>query len=77
MATLLTGNVLAEERAPARATAAAVASSNRLHRANRLICGLRTSCSLFTSEQLNRILSATFLRDDIEEVEVEGEREHP
>lgn len=30
---------------------------------------------LFTSEQLNEILAATFVREDIEEVEVEGERD--
>lgn len=30
---------------------------------------------LFTSEQLNQILAATFVREDIEEVQVEGERD--
>lgn len=30
---------------------------------------------LFTSEELNRILAATFVREDIEEVEVEGARD--
>lgn len=30
---------------------------------------------LFTSEQLNQILAATFIREDIEEVQVEGERD--
>jgi hypothetical protein len=31
---------------------------------------------LYTSEELNKILATTFIREDIEEVQVEGERDH-
>jgi hypothetical protein len=76
MATLSAGNALAEELAPAKATAAAVARQQPAPPRKPLDLRPPDVMQLFTSEQLNRILSATFVRDDIEEVEVEGEREH-
>ncbi|MBL8269140.1 hypothetical protein [Steroidobacter sp.] len=62
---LLSGTALAEEKAPAAAKQVAhkpmdLRPPNITH--------------LFSSEQLNKILAATF-REDIEEVQVEGERD--
>ena len=70
--TLLTGNVLGQEQAPASAATAVAQRAAPPHQP----LDLRTPdiTHLFTSAQLNRILAATF-REDIEEVEVEGERE--
>lgn len=76
IATLLSGNVLAEELVRATATSAIVARQQPPPPHKPLDLRAPDITHLFTSEQLNRILSATFVRDDIEEVEVEGEREH-
>ena len=69
---LLSGPALAEEQAPAAVTAAAGSTANP----PRKPLDLRPPniTHLFTSEQLNKILAATF-REDIEEVQVQGERD--
>lgn len=69
-AMLISESAAAEEAAPAAPAATAVASTQRLD--------LRAPdvTHLFTQEQINRVLAATF-RDNIEEVEVEGERNIP
>lgn len=71
---LLSGNGAAEEQAPASTTAAAIATKPAPPRTP-LDLRAPNITHLFTSEELNRILAATFVREDIEEVEVEGERE--
>lgn len=72
VAALLGTTGQAEEQAPTAAPAVVAAKP-----APRKPLDLRPPniTHLFTSEQLNKILAAS-LRDDIEEVEVEGEREH-
>lgn len=75
MATLLSGNVLAEELA-ASTTAAATAKQSPAPPHKPLDLRAPEITHLFSSEQLNRILAASFVREDIEEVEVEGEREY-
>lgn len=72
---LLSGNTLADELTPTAATSASVARQQPPPPRKPLDLRTPDITHLFTSEQLNRILSATFVRDDIEEVEVEGERE--
>ena len=72
--TLLSGSGLAEEQAPAATTAAAVATKAAPPR-KPLDLRAPNITHLFTSEELNRILAVTFLRENIEEVEVEGERD--
>lgn len=69
---LLSGNGLAEEKAAASATVIAAKTAPP-----RKPLDLRVPhiTQLFTSEELNRILAASFIREDIEEVEVEGERD--
>ena len=71
IAALLGGNAFADE-ALAPATAAAIAPKPAP--ARQLDLRPPNITHLFTSEQLNRILTAT-LREDLEEVEVEGARE--
>lgn len=68
LAALLNGSVSAEE------SAAAAASAARPLEARPLDLRPPNITHLFTSEQLNRILAASF-RDDLEEVEVQGARE--
>jgi hypothetical protein len=70
---LLSGISLAEEQAPAAATTAAVAT-NLTPAPRKLDLRPPNVTHLFTSEQLNKILAVSF-REDIEEVEVEGERD--
>jgi hypothetical protein len=69
---LLSGTGWAEEQAPAPAGAIATKIAPP-----RKPLDLRAPqvTQLFTSEELNRILATTFIREDIEEVEVEGERD--
>lgn len=72
---LLSGRSLAEEQAPASATAVAI---TRTAPYKPLDLRPPNITVLFTSEQLNKILAATFREDieaDMEEVEVEGERD--
>ncbi len=69
---LLSGASPAEEQAPS-ATKAAV-TTNRSSPPRKLDLRAPNITHLFTSEQLNKILAVSF-REDIEEVEVEGERE--
>lgn len=76
IAPLLSGPVLADELAPATATFVTVARQQPAPPHKSLDLRTPDITHLFTSEQLNRILAATFVREDIEEVEVEGEREH-
>lgn len=71
---LLSGSGLAEEKAPAAGTATAIAAKPAPPR-KPLDLRAPQITQLFTSEELNRILATTFVREDIEEVEVEGERE--
>lgn len=71
---LLSGNGLAAEPAPAASnTAVFPAKTAPQHKPLDLRAPLITQ--LYTSEELNRILATTFIREDIEEVEVEGERD--
>ncbi|WP_129641789.1 hypothetical protein [Peristeroidobacter agariperforans] len=71
---LLSGNGLAEEPAPAATnTAVFAAKTAPPHQPLDLRAPLITQ--LYTAEELNRILATTFIREDIEEVQVEGERE--
>lgn len=71
---LLSGDGLAEERAPVSTdTAVFAAKTAPLRRPLDLRAPLITQ--LYTSEELNRILATTFIREDIEEVQVEGERD--
>lgn len=72
--TLLSAPGWAEERAPASATAATVAKTPATPPHKPLDLRPPNITHLFTSEQLNKILAASF-REDIEEVEVEGERD--
>lgn len=74
MATLSSGNVLAEELPASTTAAAAKQPAAPPHKPLDLRAPEVTH--LFSSEQLNRILAASFVREDIEEVEVEGEREY-
>jgi hypothetical protein len=69
---LLSGNGLAEEKAP---TSAAVISAKTAPPRKPLDLRVPHITQLFTSEELNKILAASFIREDIEEVEVEGERD--
>ena len=69
----LSGPTLAEEKAPASATAA-VATTPTKPPHKPLDLRAPNITHLFTSEQLNKILAVTF-RENIEEVEVEGERD--
>ncbi|HEY5756207.1 MAG TPA: hypothetical protein VIU34_10300 [Steroidobacter sp.] len=69
---LLSGNGFAEEKAPASAT---VISAKTAPPHKPLDLRVPHITQLFTSEELNKILAASFIREDIEEVEVEGERD--
>ena len=72
---LLSGHGLAAEPAPASSnTAVFAAKTAPPHKPLDLRAPHITQ--LYTSEELNRILATTFIREDIEEVEVESEREH-
>lgn len=71
---LLSGNALAAEPAPASANAAVFpAKIAPPHKPLDLRAPRITE--LYTSEELNRILATTFIREDIEEVQVEGARD--
>jgi hypothetical protein len=70
---LLSGPSLAEEQAFAT-TAAAVATKPTAPPRKPLDLRTPNITHLFTSEQVNKVLAASF-REDIEEVEVEGERD--
>lgn len=71
---LLSGNGLAEEPAPdSTNTAVFAAKTAPPHKPLDLRAPLITQ--LYTSEELNRILATTSIREDIEEVQVEGIRE--
>ena len=69
---LLSGISLAAEQAPA--ATAAVATNPTSPPRKPLDLRPPNITHLFTSEQLNKVLAASF-REDIEEVEVEGERD--
>ena len=69
---LLSGNGLADEKAAASAT---VFTAKTAPPHKPLDLRVPHITQLFTSEELNRILAASFIREDIEEVEVEGERD--
>lgn len=71
---LLSAPSLAAEKAPASANAAAVAAKPAAPPHKPLDLRPPNVTHLFTSEQLNKILAASF-RENIEEVEVESERE--
>ena len=71
---LLSSPVLAAEQAPAASATTAVAAKPTAPPRKPLDLRPPNVTHLFTSEQLNRILAASF-REDIEEVEVEGERD--
>lgn len=71
---LLSGNGFAEEKAPASTPDGALAAKSAPPR-KPLDLRVPHITQLFTSEELNKILAATFVREDIEEVEVEGERD--
>lgn len=68
---LLSGNGLAAEPAPASTNTAVFAAKT----APQLDLRAPQITQLYTSEELNRILATTFIREDIEEVQVEGERD--
>jgi hypothetical protein len=65
---------LSAEQAPASASIAAVAADPDTPARKPLDLRAPNITHLFTSEQLNKILAASF-RENIEEVEVEGERD--
>jgi hypothetical protein len=70
LAALLGGAASAEEQAPSIAAKPAPNPPAR-----QLDLRAPDVTHLFTSEQLNRILAATFRRENMEEVEVEGARD--
>lgn len=72
---LLSGQGFAEEQAPASAPAAAIAKKSTTPPRKPLDLRAPSITHLFSSEELNRILASTFVREDIEEVEVQGERD--
>jgi hypothetical protein len=74
-AILISESAAAEELAPATPTAARAASAPTAA-PKRLDLRVPDVAHLFTQEQINRALATTF-RENIEEVEVEGERNIP
>ena len=72
---LLSGNGLAEEPAPASANRAVFAAKTAAPPQKPLDLRAPQITQLYTSEELNRILATTLIREDIEEVQVEGERD--
>lgn len=74
IATLLNSVAAAEETAPPAATAASVAARSPM-RAGPLDLRPPNITHLFTSEQLNQILAASFRAEAIEGVEVQGDRD--
>ena len=72
---LLSGNGLAEEPAPASTDTAVFAAKTAPPPRKSLDLRAPLITQLYTSEELNRILATTFIREDIEEVQVEGERD--
>lgn len=70
----LSGSGFAQERAPASANAAVIPAKAAPPR-KPLDLRAPQITQLFTSEELNKILATTFVREDIEEVEVEGARD--
>jgi hypothetical protein len=71
---LLSGNGLAEEPAAASSNTAVFAAKTA-PAPKPLDLRAPEITRLYTSEELNRILATTFIREDIEEVEVEGARD--
>lgn len=72
---LLSGSGLAADPAAASANAAVIpAKAQPPHQPLDLRAPQITQ--LYTSEELNKILANTFIREDIEEVQVEGVRDH-
>ena len=74
MAALWCGSVTAAEGAASTTPSAAVATKPAAPSARSLDLRAPDITRLFTSEQLNRILAASFRRD-IEEIEVQGARD--
>lgn len=72
---LLSASSLAGEQAPAATREAAAATDPTTPPRKPLDLRPPNITQLFTSEQLNRILAASFVRENIEEVEVERERD--
>ncbi|MDY6946022.1 MAG: hypothetical protein SXG53_09905 [Pseudomonadota bacterium] len=72
----LLGNpsLAAEQARPSSSTTAVAAANSTMPPRKPLDLRAPNITHLFTSEQLNKVLAASF-RDDIEEVEVEGERD--
>jgi hypothetical protein len=75
-AILISESAAAEERATAAPAAAAVASKSDTTALKRLDLRTPDVTHLFTEQQINKVLATTF-RENIEEVEVEGERDIP
>ena len=76
LATFASGSALAEETSPATASAAAVAAKPAVFRsAKQMDLRPPNITHLFTSEQLNAILAASFRSEELEGVEVEGDRD--
>lgn len=71
---LLSGSGLAAEPAPATSDNAVFAAKTAPPQ-KPLDLRVPQITQLYTSEELNRILATTFIREDIEEVEVEGARD--
>lgn len=71
---LLSGNGLAAEPSPA-STNTAVFTAKTAPPRKPLDLRAPLITQLYTSEELNRILATSFIREDIEEVQVEGERD--
>lgn len=71
---LLSGPSLAAEQTPASTAATTVPAKPATPPRKPLDLRVPNITHLFTSEQLNKILAASFVREDIEEVEVEEER---
>jgi hypothetical protein len=73
---LLSGNGVAQQNAPTAATAAVIPAKPVAPPAKPLDLRAPQITELFTSEEVNKILANTFVSEDIEEVEVEGVRDH-
>jgi hypothetical protein len=75
-AILISDSAAAEERATAAPAAAAIAAKPAATPPKRLDLRAPDVTHLFSQEQLSKVLAATY-RENIEEVEVEGERDIP
>jgi hypothetical protein len=73
---LLSGNGSAAEPASASTNAAVIPAKTQPPRKPMDLRAPQIT-QLYTSEELNKILATTFIREDIEEVQVESERDHP